>query len=48
MMKPVRPDPDAETEITQEIRFYEKESAGLGDDLWSEIQHTVHSFRNTL
>ncbi|MEO8379306.1 MAG: type II toxin-antitoxin system RelE/ParE family toxin [Acidobacteriota bacterium] len=41
MMKPVRPDPEAETEITHEIRFYERESAGLGDELWSEIQHTV-------
>jgi len=40
-MKPVRPDPEAETEIAHEIRFYERESPGLGDELWTEIQRAV-------
>lgn len=41
MTKPIRPDPEAEAEIDHEIRFYERESAGLGDELWSELQRTV-------
>lgn len=41
MSKPVVPDPDAEEEIKHELRWYENQSAGLGDDLWREIQHTV-------
>jgi toxin ParE1/3/4 len=34
-------DPEAEAEVRAEIRWYETESAGLGQQLWDEIQHAV-------
>ncbi len=40
-MKPVRPNYDAEAEFRQNIQWYEAESAGLGDRLWSEIQAAI-------
>jgi plasmid stabilization system protein ParE len=36
--KPVRPTEFAEEEILHEIRWYERERAGLGDRLWTDIQ----------
>jgi len=39
--KVVRPDPPAEEEFAREIRRYEAESPGLGNDLWIEIQHGI-------
>ncbi len=41
MSKPVRLDPEAEAEVRAEIRWYEAESVGLGQQLWDEIQHAV-------
>lgn len=38
MTKPVRPNEFAQAEITHELRWYERESAGLGDRLWSDIE----------
>jgi plasmid stabilization system protein ParE len=38
---PVRPNADAEEEFRYYIRWYENESAGLGDRLWSEIQAAI-------
>jgi toxin ParE1/3/4 len=40
-MKPVRPNDEAEAEFRRYIRWYEEESVGLGDRLWSEIQAAV-------
>ena len=40
-MKPVRPNDDAEAEFRENVRWYEEESAGLGDRLWSEIQAAI-------
>jgi plasmid stabilization system protein ParE len=34
-------DAAAEEEFAREIRWYEPESPGLGNDLWTEIQHGV-------
>jgi toxin ParE1/3/4 len=39
--KPVRPNAEAEDEFRRYIRWYEGESDGLGDRLWSEIQAAV-------
>jgi plasmid stabilization system protein ParE len=39
--KPVRLDPEAEAEVWAEIRWYENESAGLGQRLWDEIQNAI-------
>jgi plasmid stabilization system protein ParE len=39
--KLVRPNDEAEEEFRHYIRRYEKESAGLGDRLWSEIQAAI-------
>jgi toxin ParE1/3/4 len=41
LSKPVRLDPAAEAEVQAEIRWYENESAGLGQRLWDKIQHAV-------
>jgi toxin ParE1/3/4 len=41
LKKPVRPDPEAEAEIRAEIRWYEAERVGLGQQLWDEIQQAV-------
>lgn len=45
MTKRVRPDPEAQDEIDHEIRWYESESAGLGDELWAEVQNAVALIR---
>jgi toxin ParE1/3/4 len=37
----VRPNTDAEEEFRHYIRWYENESVGLGDRLWSEIQAAI-------
>jgi hypothetical protein len=36
--KPVRPNEFAQHEIAHELRWYERESTGLGDRLWSDIE----------
>lgn len=41
MTIPVRPNADAEKEFRDYIRWYENETAGLGDRLWSEIQAAI-------
>ncbi len=41
MIKPVRPDAAADAEIRAEIRWYEEQSAGLGQELWDEIQRVI-------
>jgi toxin ParE1/3/4 len=38
---PVRPNAEAEEEFRYYIRWYENESAGLGDRLWFEIQAAI-------
>jgi toxin ParE1/3/4 len=38
---PVHPNAAAEDEFRHYIKWYENESAGLGDRLWSEIQAAV-------
>jgi len=38
---PVRPNAEAEEEFGYYIRWYEAESTGLGDRLWSEIQAAI-------
>jgi plasmid stabilization system protein ParE len=37
----VRPNAEAEEEFRHYIRWYETESTGLGDRLWSEIQAAI-------
>jgi len=37
----VRPNEEAEEEFRYYIRWYENESIGLGDRLWSEIQAAI-------
>lgn len=37
----VRPNAEAEEEFRQYIRRYERESPGLGDRLWSEIEAAI-------
>jgi plasmid stabilization system protein ParE len=37
----VRPNADAEEDFRYYIRWYENESAGLGERLWSEIQAAI-------
>jgi toxin ParE1/3/4 len=37
----VRPNAEAEREFRQYIRWYEMESPGLGDRLWSEIEAAI-------
>lgn len=41
MTKPVRPESEAEEEFRAEIRWYEGKTAGLGQQLWDEIQHAI-------
>ena len=41
MTSPIRPNADAEGEFRYYIRWYENESPGLGDRLWSEIQAAI-------
>jgi len=36
--KPIQPNEFAELEILRELRWYENESAGLGNRLWRDIQ----------
>jgi hypothetical protein len=36
--KPVRPNEFAQREIAHELRWYEGECVGLGDQLWDDIQ----------
>jgi len=38
---PVRPNAEAEEEFRYYIHWYENESIGLGDRLWSEIQAAI-------
>jgi plasmid stabilization system protein ParE len=38
---PVRPNAEAEEEFRYYIQWYENESVGLGDRLWSEIQAAI-------
>jgi plasmid stabilization system protein ParE len=38
---PVRPNTAAEEEFRDAIRWYESETAGLGDRLWTEIQAAI-------
>ena len=38
MTKPIRPNEFAQAEIDRELKWYENESAGLGDRLWQDIQ----------
>jgi toxin ParE1/3/4 len=38
---PVRPNDEAEEEFRYYIQWYENESVGLGDRLWSEIQAAI-------
>ncbi len=40
-MTPVRFDSEAEAELRAAISWYERERAGLGDEFWSEVQHTL-------
>jgi plasmid stabilization system protein ParE len=40
-MKPVRLSDDAEAEFRENIHWYEAESAGLGDRLWTEIHAAI-------
>ena len=37
----VRPNADAEEEFRYYIRWYERETPGLGDRLWAEIQAAI-------
>ena len=46
MTKAVRPNDAAEAEFRHYIRWYEGESAGLGDRLWSEIQAMLSLIAN--
>ncbi len=41
MTRAVRPNAAAEEEFRHYIRWYEHESVGLGDRLWSEIQAAI-------
>ena len=41
MTSPVRPNAEAEEEFRYYIRWYENESPGFGDRLWSEIQAAI-------
>ena len=41
MTLPVRPNTDVEEEFRYYIRWYENESDGLGDRLWTEIQAAI-------
>ena len=41
MTLPVRPNAEAEQEFRYYVRWYESETAGLGDRLWSEIQAAI-------
>lgn len=41
MTLPVRPNAEAEEEFRFYIRWYENETVGLGDRLWSEIQAAI-------
>ncbi len=41
MRHAVRPNAAAEEELRDAIRWYEQESVGLGDRLWSEIQAAI-------
>ena len=41
MTRAVRPNAEAEEEFRYYIRWYENESVGLGDRLWSEIQAAI-------
>ncbi len=41
MTKPVKPEAAAEEEIRAEIRWYENERVGLGQELWNEIQRVI-------
>lgn len=41
MTLPVRPNAEAEEEFRYYIRWYENETIGLGDRLWSEIQAAI-------
>ena len=41
MTLPVRPNAAAEEEFRDYIRWYERESPGLGDRLWFEIQAAI-------
>lgn len=41
MTRPVRPNAEAEDEFRYYISWYENESVGLGDRLWSEIQAAI-------
>ena len=41
MTAPVRPNAEAEDEFRHYLRWYENESRGLGDRLWSEIQAAI-------
>jgi toxin ParE1/3/4 len=38
---PLRPNAEAEDEFRHYIRWYENETVGLGDRLWSEIQAAI-------
>ncbi len=40
-MKPFRIDEEAEAELRGAIERYERDRHGLGDELWSEVQHTL-------
>ena len=46
MTAPVRPNAEAEEEFRYYIRWYESESVGLGDRLWSEIQAGIDLISN--
>ena len=41
MTIPVRPNAEAEQEFRYYIHWYERESAGLGDRLWLDIQAAI-------
>lgn len=41
MRQSVRPNAEAEEEFRHYIRWYENETAGLGDRLWSEIEAAI-------
>lgn len=46
MRRVVRPNDEAEEEFRYYIRWYENESVGLGDRLWSEIQAAIDLISN--
>lgn len=41
MLKPVRPNQEAEAEIRAAIEWYERELQGLGSQFWEQIQQTI-------